>query len=200
MTKPTVTPAASVPARPGDLTAKARIRNAALMLFAAGGEHGTSMRAIASAAGVTVGLVAHHYGTKDQLREAVEVRIVELFAEAIAAAPIEGSSRDIRAARDTAVGAMLAAHPEIIDYLRRTLLDAHGGNGRLLERLAELTATQIRQLQDAGLASPRHGLAAQVTEILMTQLGQLFLQPLVDRTFEHFSDSGKPRLTIRIDT
>lgn len=195
-----MTPEASVPARPGDLTAKARIRNAALTLFAAGGERGTSMRAIASAAGVTVGLVVHHYGTKDQLREAVEVRIVELFAEAIAAAPIGETGRDIRIARDATVGAMLAAHPEIVDYLRRTLLDTHGDSGRLLERLAELAATQVRQLQGAGLAVPRHRLAAQVTEILMNQFGQLFLQPLVDRTFEHFDDSGKARLTIRIDT
>jgi len=94
---------------------------------------------------------------------------------------------------------MLAAHPEIVDYLRRTLLDANGDH-RLLDRLAELAATQVRQLRDAGLASPRHGLAAQVTEILMAQFGQLFLQPLVDRTFEYFGDSGKPRLTTRIDT
>ena len=200
MTKPSGSPEASVPARPGDLTAKARIRNAALTLFAAGGASGTSMRAIASAAGVTVGLVVHHYGTKDQLREAVDVRIVEVFAEAIASAPIKGSSRDIRVARDTAVSTMLAANPEIVDYLRRTLLDAPGDNGRLLERLAELSATQVRQLQAAGLTSARHGLAAQVTEILMNQLGRLFLQPLVDRTFEHFDDPGKPRLTIHIGT
>jgi len=34
----------------------------------------------------------------------------------------------------------------------------------------------------------------------MAQFGQLFLQPLVDRTFEYFGDSAKPRLTTRIDT
>ncbi len=199
MTKPSPAHEASVPARRDDLTAKARIRNAALTLFAARGELGTSMRAIASAAGVTVGLVVHHYGTKEQLREAVDVRIVEYFSETIAAVPVDGSSRDIRTARDAAVASMLAAHPEIVDYLRRTLLDANGDH-RLLDRLAELTASQVRQLRDVGLASPRHGLAAQVTEILMAQFGQLFLQPLVDRTFEYFGDSGKPRLITRIDT
>ena len=71
---------------------------------------------------------------------------------------------------------MLAAHPEIVDYLRRTLLNANGDH-RLLDRLAELAPNQVRQLRDASLASPRHGLAAQVTEILMAQFGQLFLQP-----------------------
>lgn len=42
------------------------------------------MRSIAEAAGVTVGLVVHHFGTKDGLRAPLERRIVELFAEAIA--------------------------------------------------------------------------------------------------------------------
>ena len=44
-----------------DLTAKARIRNAAFALYANYGEDATSMRAIAEAAGVTVGLVAVSY-------------------------------------------------------------------------------------------------------------------------------------------
>lgn len=199
MTKPSLIPEASVTARPEDLTAKARIRNAALTLFAAADDSGASMRAIASAAGVTVGLVVHHYGTKDQLRESVEARIVELFAEAIAKAPIGGDSHNIRVDRDAAVASMLAAHPSVVNYLRRTLLDVNRDNGRLLERLAELAANSIRQLQDAGLASTRRDLARQVTEILMTQLGQLFLQPLADRTFEHFDDSARPRLTLEID-
>ena len=70
-----------------DLTAKARIRNAALELFAQFGEEGTSMRRIAEGAGVTVGLIVHHFGTKARLREEVELHIVDLFTEAIASVP-----------------------------------------------------------------------------------------------------------------
>lgn len=181
-----------------DLTAKARIRNTALTLFAAGGMGGTSMRAIATASGVTVGLVAHHYGTKEKLREAVELRIVETIAEAIASVPVEGSSRDIRVARDAAVAKMLAAHPEVVDYLRRTLLDVNGDNGRLLERLADLAANEVHKLQEAGLATPHGSMANQVAKILTTQFGQFFMQPLVERTFQHFGESDAPNLTIRV--
>ncbi|MDN6498168.1 MAG: TetR/AcrR family transcriptional regulator, partial [Yaniella sp.] len=46
-----------------DLTAKARIRQVALELFALNGADATSMRAISSRAGVTVGLITHHFGT-----------------------------------------------------------------------------------------------------------------------------------------
>lgn len=63
--------------RADDLTAKARIRNAALDLFAAHGAEATSLRA--AAAGVTVGLIVHDYGTKEALREAVE--LAEEFAD-----------------------------------------------------------------------------------------------------------------------
>lgn len=60
--------------------AKARIRNAALVLYAQDGEDGTSMRAVAGTAEVTVGLVVHHFRTKDGLRGAVDQHVVDLFA------------------------------------------------------------------------------------------------------------------------
>ena len=55
-----------------DLTARARIRNLALEMFGRYGFERVSMRAVAEAAGCTVGLVQHHFGSKDGLRVAVE--------------------------------------------------------------------------------------------------------------------------------
>ena len=52
-----------------DLTAVARIRNAALLRFARDG-FGVGLRTIAADAGVTAGLIAHHFGSKDGLRRA----------------------------------------------------------------------------------------------------------------------------------
>jgi TetR/AcrR family transcriptional regulator, regulator of cefoperazone and chloramphenicol sensitivity len=130
-----------------DLTAKARIRNAALDLYASQGEDRTSMRAIAAAAGVTVGLVVHHYGTKDSIRDAVEELIVDYFRQAIARAPADGAPADFAAARDAAVAEMLAANPEVVNCLSRALLDPAGPRGRLLERLTELTRIEVSQLR-----------------------------------------------------
>ena len=106
-----------------DLTAKARIRNAAMDLYAEYGEDRTSMRAIAAAAGVTVGLLVHHFGTKDRLRDAVEQLVVDYFAQAIAQAPATGTPAEIGAARDAAVQEMLAANPAVVNYLRRAVLN-----------------------------------------------------------------------------
>ena len=52
-----------------DLTARARIRDAAIRLFGERGIEGASIRDIASEAGVSSGLVRHHFGSKESLRE-----------------------------------------------------------------------------------------------------------------------------------
>lgn len=59
-----------------DLTAAARIRDAAIAQF---GEHGfgVGLRAIADAAGVSAALVIHHFGSKDGLRKACDDYIAE---------------------------------------------------------------------------------------------------------------------------
>ncbi|MFD0204347.1 MULTISPECIES: TetR/AcrR family transcriptional regulator [Saccharothrix] len=55
-----------------DLTARARIRDAALARFGADGVAGASMRAIAADAGVSPALVVHHFGSKEGLRQACD--------------------------------------------------------------------------------------------------------------------------------
>lgn len=185
-----------------DLTAKARIRNAALQLFADYGEAGTSMRAIAAAAGVTVGLVVHHFQTKDGLRDAVEERIVDLFAEAIDRAPAADTARAVAEARDVSVARMLEETPAVVGYLRRALLDTTGHKGNVLAKLTDLTARQVASLRNAGLASTDHRDSSQVIGILVRQLGTVFLQPMVDSAWEQLAgpdlDDGKPELAIGV--
>lgn len=56
---------------PDDLTARARIRDAAILRFAREG-FGASVRTIAADAGVSPGLVIHHFGSKSGLRQACD--------------------------------------------------------------------------------------------------------------------------------
>jgi AcrR family transcriptional regulator len=62
--------------RSADLTAAARIRDAAIEQF---GQQGfdVGLRAIAEAAGVSAALVIHHFGSKDGLRKACDDYIAE---------------------------------------------------------------------------------------------------------------------------
>lgn len=62
--------------RSADLTAAARIRDAAIEQFGERG-FGVGLRAIAEAAGVSAALVIHHFGSKDGLRNACDDYIAE---------------------------------------------------------------------------------------------------------------------------
>ena len=187
-----------------DLTSRARIRNAGLHQFATTGFAGTPLRAIASEAGVAIGLISHHFGSKDGLRAAVESWIVDQFAAAIteadAAAP---DSVADTAGRDAAVAQMLKTNPLIVGYLRRELLEGSAGR-TLITRLARLSLQSVDSMRSGGVASTDRSRVDQVVTVMIRQLGKLFLQPLVDQVVDSFSADERPavnpELTITVRT
>ncbi|POH57001.1 hypothetical protein CVS28_18190 [Arthrobacter glacialis] len=62
-----------------DLTARARLRDAAIECFAAQGFE-ESLRAIAARAGVSAGLVRHHFGSKEQLRAECDATVLKRYS------------------------------------------------------------------------------------------------------------------------
>lgn len=185
-----------------DQTAKARIRNTALDLYARHGEDRISMRAIASEAGVTVGLVQHHFKTKAGLRDAVDQLVVDHFSAAIAEAPAAGSPSDVAAARDEAVRQMLRANPPVLDYMRRVLLSPTDDRLHLLNVMVDLTQREVGALRKSRLASTKRPESIQVVAVMMRQMGELFLQPLVDAIWDRMAapdDPQKPRLRVTVD-
>lgn len=185
-----------------DLTAKARIRNAAMDLYAQYGADRVSLRAVAAEAGVTLGLVQHHFKTKAGLHAAVDQLIVDFFAHAVASVPAEGSTAQVAAARDAAVRTMLAENPAVVNYVRRAVLEPNDARFELLESLVDLTRREITALRDAGVASTDRPESAQIVTVLVRQLGELLLAPLVDAVWERVAapgEPGKPRLVISVE-
>ena len=186
-----------------DLTAKARIRNAALDLYAQYGEDRISLRDIASEAGVTLGLVQHHFKTKAGLRDAVDQLVVDYFAHALAEVPAEGGARRLSAARDQAVARMLRDNPPIINYVRRGLLEPSEDRLHLLDMLIDLTQREVATLRGAGIASTKRPESNQVLAVLIRQMGELLLQPMVDAVWDRVvtrNDGRKPRLRITVES
>lgn len=185
-----------------DLTAKARIRNAALDLYSKSGPDRISLRAIASEAGVTLGLVQHHYKTKAGLRDAVDQLVVDYFATALAEVPDAEHPADLAGARDEAVRRMLAANPPVVDYVRRAVLDPYGENLHLLDALVDLTAREVSTLRKSGRASTRRRESTQIVAVLVRQMGEMLLAPLVDVVWDRVDSSDaerKPRLRITVE-
>ena len=185
-----------------DLTAKARIRNAALDLYSKSGPDRISLRAIASEAGVTLGLVQHHYKTKAGLRDAVDQLVVDYFATALAEVPNVERPADLAAARDEAVRRMLEANPPVVDYVRRAVLDPSGENLHLLDALVDLTAREVSTLRKSGRASTKRRESTQIVAVLVRQMGEMLLAPLVDVVWDRVDSSDaehKPRLRITVE-
>ena len=186
-----------------DLTAKARIRNAALDLFAKYGEDGVPLRAVAAEAGVTLGLVQHHFKTKAGLRHAVDRLVVDHFAQTVASLPAEGDPRKLATARDDAVRRMLADNPAVVNYIRRSVLELQlsGDRMHLLDVLLDLARQEVAALREAQLASTQRREPIQIVAMLMRQLGELLLQPLVEAAWEQIANPGdgpKPRLSVTV--
>lgn len=190
-----------------DLTAKARIRNAALDLYAEYGASRISLRAVAAEAGVTLGLVQHHFKTKAGLLEAVDQVVVDYFEGALRevdGAEISGQHRtpaDHMAARDEAVCRMLEQNPPVVNFVRRALLEPSDDRMHLLDVLVDLTKREVDTLRESGMSSQNKRQSTQIVAVLVRQMGELLLRPMVDAVWDRVADqgdSGKPRLSIKI--
>ena len=184
-----------------DMSSKARIRTAALKLFAAHGHHAVSLRQIAEATPIAHGSVVHHFGSKAGLIRAIEDDILARLREALDDLPPDiSTAEELRRIRDANVGRLLEANPEIVDYTRRILLapgaDAEGASG-LAHRITELTRDVIRGARSAGFSTSTGPEAVQVAELLVRYLGRLFLVPMLDHIWDGLenSDGLPPRST-----
>ncbi|MEZ7125286.1 TetR/AcrR family transcriptional regulator [Nonomuraea sp. AD125B] len=104
-----------------DLTARARIRDAALRHF---GEHGfdrATTRAIAETAGVSPGLLRHHFGSKQALREACDAHLVKLISRINEQAAADMAAGGVNGVNH--VAASMAALGPYQRYLARALTE-----------------------------------------------------------------------------
>lgn len=116
-----------------DLTARARIRDAALSQFAERGFAGATIKGIADAAGYSTGLVQHHYGTKAELRQACDAHVIDTLLEYVK------RSLAGEAASPNFMAAMYEASGLSIRYLARALVDGSPSAAALFDDLTSFT-------------------------------------------------------------
>lgn len=182
-----------------DLTAKARIRQVALELFALNGADATSMRAISSRAGVTVGLITHHFGTKAGLIQAVEDDILSGIENAIAYKESDANVDGVVKALDQRLLDHVNENPLVVAYLRRMMLIEPDDLGSdLTERFTLMALRQIQDLRQRGIASISRDAEDQVMQVMLVQLGQILMQPFLGQIAGHLNkDPEQYHLSLR---
>lgn len=116
-----------------DLNTRARIRDAAMAEFGDKGFKGATMKSIAAAAGVSVGLVQHHFGTKDGLRAACDERVLDMVRMKVAMLE-EGTLTDPRS-----LAALWAMAPLVQHYVGRALVENSPTISEMVDEVMDLT-------------------------------------------------------------
>lgn len=152
-----------------DLTATARIRDAAIEQF---GQHGfgVGVRAIATAAGVSPGLVIHHFGSKDGLRKACD----DYVAESVRSAKSESLRTSDPAAWFAAIAEIESFAP-MTAYLVRSM-QSGGDLAKMLWRtMIDNAEGYIDEGVRAGTLKPSHDPKARARFLAMSGGGAFLL-------------------------
>jgi AcrR family transcriptional regulator len=123
----------------GDLTARARIREAALKHFADEGYERATIRGIARTAGVSPGLLRHHFGSKEQLRQACDEYVSEMLRRI--SAHLLDDPGDAAGARRTSKRFQL--------YIARALADGSATAAPIFDQMVTLTEQWLARADEA---------------------------------------------------
>ncbi|MEV8376109.1 TetR family transcriptional regulator [Kribbella sp. NPDC056861] len=174
-----------------DLTGRAKVRNAALRQFATGGFAGTSLRSVAAAAGVSVGLVQHHFGTKAKLIEACDSYTVEFIRRETQAGIVERRLED-----PEFLSAEYRGAPPVMAYLSRALVDDSPGAAAMFDEMVAIAVEHLGpgdQRATGDDAVPARTLAAVLTAM---KLGLTILHQHLVRSLElDDTEAGRQRIS-----
>lgn len=174
-------PAPRDPDSAGESSRVEQIRDAALKLIAVRGAEATSLRMIAAAAGVSVGLVQHYFGTKANLIHAVDDHVTTVLAASLAAPLASAPSTDPVADIADRVTSLLVDHAQLIDYLCRALVDATPTGTRVFDTLVEVARGHWNLLREQDLVKPDLDPIWMTLNPLVLVLGMFILRAQLSR-------------------
>jgi TetR/AcrR family transcriptional regulator, regulator of cefoperazone and chloramphenicol sensitivity len=173
-----------------DITARARIRDAAMRLFADQGGKATTIRAVAEQAGVAPGLVSHHFGSKQGLRDACDDYVLEYLREILKHGVDEQG-----VAYPAYLDSVYQGAADVMRYVARALVDGSTAAATLFDNFVALTEeylTNHPSLRGASQAEPR----TQAAVIVAMRLGVWVLHPHLLRALG--ADTLTPQLLARL--
>jgi AcrR family transcriptional regulator len=170
-----------------DLTARARIRDAALQHFAEHGFEKTTIRDIARAAGVSPGLLRHHFGSKEDLRDACDQHVASILREVNAHILSASINNDLRSATDDR--AMLRPYQR---YMARMLLDGSKTAAAVYDEIVTACEQWLAYLDEQRATPPVADRRLRAALFSAMAMGVPLLHEHITRTtgVDLFSDEG----------
>jgi AcrR family transcriptional regulator len=164
-----------------DLTTVARIRNAALEGFALDGVAATSIRDVAKRAGVSAGLIQHHFKNKAGLRRAVDEYVARVGADALGGREQQEADTDTVQLIGDRITAWMRDHHLALLYVIRSAAQSDPSGLAIFDSLVAVGAAHIEQLGAAGLL--REGLDRRwaALQVIIMNLATALLEPAINR-------------------
>lgn len=168
-----------------------RIRHAALTSIATHGTSGTTLRSVAAAAGVSLGLVQHHFATKAGLIKAVDDYVLDLVVTAMAR-PIPERPADSISDVGSRVQELIADQPDVADYIGRALVDGSPPGATIFDTLPTVGTARWQQRAERGETRPDVDLTWAAINAMLLALGAFSLRSHIDRHLpESFTTSAQ---------
>lgn len=164
-----------------DVTTRARIRDAAITHFGRRGFAGSTIRDIAAGAGVSPGLVIHHFGSKDGLRRACDAHVLETASESAGSTTNPELLGDILAE----YMAQPEEHARELAYIRQSVVDDSAAGDDFFDAYVRLTVQILEDGVRAGTMRPVNDPLAIAAWLVTNSLGLLVLGRHVARGFGH---------------
>lgn len=161
--------------RDEDRTTKARIRDAAITCFSENGVSGTTARRVADAAGVSPGLVIHHYGSMEGLRRVCDDHVAASVRRYKTDALVSGPSLDVLAALRQSRAGPLAG------YLAAVLADDSPVVDELVDDLIEDARGYLEQGVASGMVSESADPDGRAAVVMLWSLGALVMHRHIQR-------------------
>ena len=146
-------------------------------MFAARGVDHTSLREVALAADVSIGLIQHHFGTKAGLVDAVDRHVAEVLRTTLESGPGAVSVDDF----GEQVTALLVQHTTVVDYLARALVEDTPFGSSIFRTLIETGTARWERRAEEGLARPDLDATWAALNMVLLFFGTVLLRPHVDR-------------------
>ncbi|MHA6629442.1 TetR family transcriptional regulator [Pseudonocardia sichuanensis] len=184
---------ASAPSE-ADLTAKAKIRNAAIAHFVRDGFQKANLRAVAAAAGVSVGLIPHHFGSKEGLRSACDEHVLQILTTRARAAGRPSGMQDL-------LGVYLSDPEEyqlLVQYMARAIQEDAPAASTFVDAVVEESEAVFRAGAADGTMRPSSDPRALAVLNVLVGLAVLTMPAPLTRALghEHFGPDVLRRMAV----